>query len=122
MARIAAIVGRRPGPIDLDDLRFLEDLIASDESLSRLSEEELRRLRGEQLVIAAMEPTRALSTLPSLLGNPKDRRRVLELLERLPQIREELSQEQRSAIDRIKRFLNDKPALSTRDQSLALAT
>ncbi len=122
MARMAAIIGHRPGPMSLDDLRFLEDLVADDERLSLLTEEEIRRIRGEQLVIVSFEPARAFNTLPMLLTNPDDRHRALELLERLPHIRPELSVAQRTAIEEIKQLLDDRPLRSTPDETLALAT
>lgn len=122
VARAAALIGHRPGPIRLEDLRFVDELVTTDKTLSRLTEEDIRRLRGEQLVIAALEPVRALSTLPTLLAGSEERQRLLELLERLPKLREELSAEQRAAINQIKDALQTPTAQPTQSESLTLAT
>ena len=58
-------------------------------NMRRLTEEELRHLRGEQLAIAVLEPDRALTTLPALLADSGDRQRVLDLLKRLRKIRKD---------------------------------
>jgi nitrogen-specific signal transduction histidine kinase len=45
--------------------------------------DEQRRIRGEQDVIVRYEPERALETLPRLLADPDDRKRLLTLFDRL---------------------------------------
>ena len=51
-----------------------------------MSEEQRRRIRGEQDIIVRYEPDRALVTLPRLLTRRGDRARLLTLLDndRLP--------------------------------------
>ena len=53
------------------------------ELLPELAPDEARRIGGEQEIIARYEPERAVETLPVLLANPKDRDRLLTLLERV---------------------------------------
>jgi len=48
-----------------------------------LSLDELRRIGGEQEIIARYEPERAVETLPVLVADRKDRNRLLRLLERV---------------------------------------
>jgi hypothetical protein len=58
----------------LDDYRDL---------LPDLALDEVRRIGGEQEIIARYEPERAVETLPALLPDRADRDRLLKLLERV---------------------------------------
>jgi hypothetical protein len=78
---IGALLGKDAGAIPLPRLEMTEKFIRSDPKLSGLSAEEVRRIKAEQAVVAALEPERGLRSLPKLLVDPKDRRRVLRLLE-----------------------------------------
>ena len=51
--------------------------------LPELAPDEARRIGGEQEIIARYEPEKAVETLPVLLAEPKDRDRLLTLLERV---------------------------------------
>lgn len=51
--------------------------------LPDLPRHEARRIRGEQEIICRYEPEQAFATLPALLASPEDRRRFLDLIERL---------------------------------------
>jgi hypothetical protein len=48
-----------------------------------LAPDELRRIGGEQEIIARYEPEKAVDTLPVLVADRKDRNRLLTLLERV---------------------------------------
>jgi hypothetical protein len=51
--------------------------------LPTLSPDEWRRVRGEQEIIVRYEPEQALATLPELLSDPRDRERLVTLVQRL---------------------------------------
>jgi len=84
LARIAALINRDGERIPLARLELRRDL-AQDyaEFLPAVPREQMRRIRGEQDIIARYEPERALATLPKLLADPADGRRLLLFLERL---------------------------------------
>jgi hypothetical protein len=81
VALIGALVGRGAGRIPLARLELVDRIIQSDESLSQLPADTMRRIKAEQAVIAELEPERGLQALPKLLADPDDRRRVLDLLD-----------------------------------------
>ncbi len=84
VARAAALLARRGRPIDLETVETRRDLILDyRDLLPKLSVEEMRRIRGEQEVIVAHAPERAMQTLPELLADPEDRARFVTLFERL---------------------------------------
>ena len=68
-----------------------------------------RRIRGEQDIVVRYEPERALETLPRLVANAEDRKRLLTLFDRL--LRDERFQavkptkEQAAMFDRINSLL-----------------
>jgi len=45
--------------------------------------DQMRRIRGEQEIIIRYEPAKALETLPQLLRDPADRKRLLTLVDRV---------------------------------------
>jgi hypothetical protein len=51
--------------------------------LPSMPRDQWRRVRGEQDIIVRYEPERALETLPELLRDPADRRRLVTLAQRL---------------------------------------
>jgi hypothetical protein len=81
IARIGALVGRFAGAIPLYRLEMTDEVIRSDEILSKLSENQIRQLRSEAGVMVHLEPERTLEALPQLLTDKKDRERALEVLE-----------------------------------------
>ena len=80
VARIGALVGRYAGPIPLDRLEMADEFVRSDKVLSKLSEDQIRRLRSDAGVMVLLEPERTLDALPSLLAGQEDRERVLSIL------------------------------------------
>jgi hypothetical protein len=81
LALIGALVGRGAGRISLGRLEMVEEFIRSDEVISKLDPNTLRRLKAEQAVVAELAPQRGLKSLPLLLADPADRRRALEVLD-----------------------------------------
>jgi hypothetical protein len=80
VALIGALIGRGAGRIPLGRLELVERFIRGDEVLSRLPADAVRRIRAEQAVVAELEPERGLQSLPRLLADPADRRRVQALV------------------------------------------
>jgi pimeloyl-ACP methyl ester carboxylesterase len=110
MARVAALLirGQTAIPLAQIELRagLMEDYAAF---LPKLSLEERRLIRGQQEVIVAFEPERALETLAGLLSDPADRARLLTLLERLatdPRVwKDRPAPEQLTMLERIRTVL-----------------
>ena len=95
------------------------------EFLPELAPDEARRIGGEQEIIARYEPERAVETLPVLVAKPKDRDRLLTLLERVLADRRvqriQPSAEQKAMLARIRRVLGavePRPAGSRRGSRL----
>ena len=69
----------------------------------------MRRIAGEQEIIARYEPERAVETLPALLSDRKQRDRLLTLLDRVladPRVqRIEPTPRQRAVLAKIRRVL-----------------
>jgi uncharacterized membrane protein affecting hemolysin expression len=69
----------------------------------------MRRIAGEQEIIATYEPDQAIATLPALLPQREDRDRLLTLLERLEndeRVRHDgLTSEQRTMLERVRKAL-----------------
>jgi hypothetical protein len=100
VARIGALVGRFAGAIPLYRLEMAEELVKTDKVLSKLSEDEMRRLRSEAGVMALLEPERTLRALPLLLSKKEDRERVLSILE-IGRSLDGVTKEQLDMVDRI---------------------
>ena len=84
VARVGALLTRGQATIPLAQIELRAGLMEDYAALlPKLSQEERRRIRGQQEVIVAFEPERALEALPALLPDPADRARLLILLERL---------------------------------------
>ena len=81
LARIGALLGQYAGPIPLHRLAMTDEFIKSDKVLSKIPEDEARRLRSEAGVMVLMEPERTLNALPALLSRKEDRERTLQILE-----------------------------------------
>jgi len=71
--------------------------------------EEMRRIAGEQEIIATYATDKAIAALPTLLPERKDRQRLLTLLERLesdPRVRHDgLTPEQQTMLKRVRKAL-----------------
>ena len=84
LARVAFLMAHRDEPLPLTRLQLARELIEEyKDLLPELPPDELRRIGGEQEIIARYEPERAVETLPVLLARRQDRDRLVTLLERV---------------------------------------
>ena len=84
LGRVAFLMAHEDKPLPLSRLQLAHDLIEEyREFLPQLAPDELRRIGGEQEIIARYEPEKAVETLPVLVADRKDRNRLLTLLERV---------------------------------------
>lgn len=81
VARIGALVGRYAGAIPLERLQMADEFVRSDKVLSKLSADEIRRLRSDAGVMALLEPERTLDALPRLLTVDEERENILSILQ-----------------------------------------
>jgi Protein of unknown function (DUF3141) len=112
-ARVGFLVTRR-GDVPLARLEAGEQMVKDyKEFLPDVPLEQMRRLAGEQEIIATYDTENAIATLPALLPDRRDRERLLTLLDRLTKderIRHEgLTPEQRTMLERVRKALG-KPA------------
>jgi len=115
VARAAFLLGRSGEPLPLARLATQHELVeAYAEYLPSLPPDQWRRIRGEQELIATYEPQEAIETLPALLAKPKDRKRLLTLLDRLladARVQSEApTAQQWEALQRIRAVLGAPPA------------
>ena len=104
-ARVGFLVTRR-GDIPLSRLEAGQQMVKDyKEFLPAVPLEQMRRIAGEQEIIATYEADRAIAALPALLPRRDDRERLLTLLERLaddPRVRHDgLTREQRRMLERV---------------------
>jgi hypothetical protein len=84
LARVGALLTPGEQTIPLAQNELKSELVADYASLvPQLSDDQRRRVRGEQEVIVAYEPERALEMLPQLLPKRTERERLLTLIETL---------------------------------------
>jgi pimeloyl-ACP methyl ester carboxylesterase len=84
LARVAYLMAHEDVPLPLSRLHLAKDLIEDyRDLLPKLPLEEMRRIGGEQEIIARYEREKAIETLPVLLSERKDRERLLTLLDRV---------------------------------------
>ncbi len=84
LARVAFLLAHKEEPLPLSRLQLAHDMIEEyRELLPDLAPDVARRIGGEQEIIARYEPEKAVEALPLLLANPRDRDRLLTLLERV---------------------------------------
>ncbi len=84
LARVAFLMAHRDEPLPLTRLQLARELIEEyKDLLPELPPDEMRRISGEQEIIARYEPDRAVETLPVLLARRQDRDRLVTLLERV---------------------------------------
>jgi hypothetical protein len=110
LARVGFLMAHEDGPLPLSRLELAHDLLDDyRELLPELPLDQVRRIAGEQEIIARYEPERALDTLPLLLADRKDRARLLTLLDRVladPRVqRIEPTAAQRAMLAKIRRVL-----------------
>jgi hypothetical protein len=108
-ARIGFLVTRR-GDVPLSRLEAGQQMVKDyEEFLPAVPLEQMRRMAGEQELIATYEPDKAIATLPVLLARREDRERLLTLLERLEndeRVRHDgLTAEQRAMLERVRQAL-----------------
>jgi pimeloyl-ACP methyl ester carboxylesterase len=84
LARIGYLLMRKDEPLPLARLQTKDELARDYAAyLPAVAPEQFRQIRGEQEIIARYEPEQALNSLPQLLDNPADRKRLLTLLDKL---------------------------------------
>jgi hypothetical protein len=84
VARAAFLLARRGEPLPLERLQLKHELMNDyKDLLPANARDEARRIRGEQELIVRYEPQRAVGALPALLPHTSDRKRFLQLLDRL---------------------------------------
>ncbi|MGZ5200851.1 MAG: DUF3141 domain-containing protein [Telluria sp.] len=116
-ARIGALLMRHGEPLPLSRLETKDEL-AHDyaEYLPKVTQEDFRRMRGEQEIIARYEPEQAVFSLSTLLREPAERIKLLTLLDKLihdPRVQAaEPTSEQLSMVDRIRSTLGVHPRVS----------
>ena len=108
-ARVGFLVTRR-GDVPLSRLEGGQQMVKDyKEFLPAVPLEEMRRIAGEQEIIATYETDKAIATLPALLPQREERERVLTLLERLEndeRVRHDgLTAEQRRMLERVRKTL-----------------
>jgi hypothetical protein len=104
MALIGALIGRGAGRIPLKRLELVDRFVRSDDLLSQLSADQVRRIKAEQAVVAELEPERGLQSLTKLLADPADLHRALAVLDEAV-VLVELTPDQRTMLDRVKEAL-----------------
>jgi hypothetical protein len=110
LARVAFLMAHKDEPLPLARVQLAQELLEDyRDLLPELAPDEVRRIGGEQEIIARYEPDKAFETLPALLAVRADRDRLLTLLERVLSDKRvqriEPSSEQRAALARIRRVL-----------------
>jgi len=98
------------GPLPLSRLELAHELLDDyHDLLPELPLDQIRRIAGEQEIIARYEPERAVETLALLLSDRKHRDRLLTLLDRVladPRVqRIEPTAKQRAMLAKIRRVL-----------------
>lgn len=84
LARVMALLARRGQQIPLSQPELKEEFIEEyRDILPNIPRDQMRRIRGEQEIIIRYEPEKALETLPKLLRDPADRRRLLTVFDRM---------------------------------------
>ncbi len=113
LARTAELLERHGAPVPLARLDRKTTLTKEyAELLPELSPHDWKMIRAEQDIIVRFEPERAVSTLPRLLTDPRDRERFLRLIDRLAGDRKlvaEPSAEQLEMLNRLRQELLAKP-------------
>ena len=84
VARVAFLMAHEDVPLPLSRLQLAHELLEDYRDLLPAQPVEvMRRVAGEQGVVARLDRDRSIDTLPALLPDPRDRQRLLALLERV---------------------------------------
>jgi pimeloyl-ACP methyl ester carboxylesterase len=84
LARVAFLLAHEDRPLPLARVQLAQELLDDyRDLLPDLALDEVRRIGGEQEIIARYERERAIETLPALVPDRADRDRLLKLLERV---------------------------------------
>ncbi|HEX9181020.1 MAG TPA: DUF3141 domain-containing protein [Burkholderiales bacterium] len=84
LARIMALLARHGEPMPLETLHTRKEILEDySDLLPPHTDDQRRRIRGEQDIIVRYEPERAVATLPELLKDRGDREKLFAFLERL---------------------------------------
>jgi hypothetical protein len=118
VALIGSLISRGARRIPLARLELVDRFVRSDEVLSQLSIDEVRKIKAEQAVIAELEPERGLQSLPKLLANPADRRRALDVLSEAV-VLVELTDEQKTMLNRVLEVIQAKCIATHDGESMA---
>ena len=110
LARVGFLMAHRDEPLPLARVQLASDLLQDyRDLLPDLPRDEVRRIGGEQEIIARYDLDKAIETLPVLLAKRKDRDRLLTLLERVLRDKRvqriQPSPEQTAMLARIRRVL-----------------
>jgi len=110
LARVGFLMAHEDGPLPLSRLELAHELLDDyRDLLPELPLDQVRRIAGEQEIIARYEPERAVETLLLLLSERKERDRLLTLLDRVladPRVqRIEPTAQQRAVLAKIRRVL-----------------
>jgi pimeloyl-ACP methyl ester carboxylesterase len=110
LARVAFLMAHQDGPLPLARVQLAQELLDDyRDLLPDLPRDEVRRIGGEQEIIARYDPDRAVETLPILLAKRQDRDHLLDLLDRVLADKRvqriEPSPEQLATLARIRRVL-----------------
>ncbi len=125
VARVAFLLAHEDQPLPLSRLQLAHELLNDYRALlPALPTEALRRIAGEQELLARADPGRAIDTLPALLPAAQDRQRLLELVERVLADRRvqaiRPSARQQTTLARIRAVLDQpRPAAGRRRAALA---
>ncbi len=116
LARVACLLARKGEPLLLTSLQMKQELMADyADLLPAMPADQWRRIRGEQEIIVRYEPERALATLPRLLTDPADRRKLVTLVRKL--VNDERVQRRKPSSQQLSMVENIGDALDVSDAS-----
>ena len=116
LARVACLLARKGEPLLLTSLQLKQEMMADyADLLPAMPADQWRRIRGEQEIIVRYEPERALATLPRLLTDPADRRKLVTLVRKL--VNDERVQRRKPSSQQLSMVENIGDALDVSDAS-----
>jgi pimeloyl-ACP methyl ester carboxylesterase len=112
LSRAGYLLAVKGKPLSLARFELKQELMKKySDFVPDLTPFQRREIRGKQEIICRYEPEKAISTLPKLLSDHKDRRRFLTFLDRLlkdPALENKASEEQSAMVKRIREVLADR--------------